>query len=264
MKNSTKLSVLMSAYNGGRLIHSAIESVLNQTFGDFELLIVDDGSTDSTADIIRTYLDPRIRCVRNALNIGLTRSLQVGLSLTQAEYVARLDADDICLPNRLAYQVSYLDTHPQIAVLGSAYEVINETGSLLQTCYPPTSPPAIAWRLLFSNPLAHSSVMFRRDVIVNLGGYNENIRYAQDYNLWSRVSMAGYGIAQLEVPLIRLREHPSRISQAKQSLSRESALNTAQDNIQRLVGYPVNPCVMAYLMLFGEIPLCGTASKETR
>ncbi len=128
-----RVSVLMSVYNGERFLRDSVESILGQTFTDFEFLILDDGSTDSTCEILEEYAnkDARIVLVRNDRNLGLTRSLNKGLRLVRGEYLARQDADDISLPKRLEMQVKFLDAHPEVGVVGSALEIIDENGNTI-------------------------------------------------------------------------------------------------------------------------------------
>ncbi len=123
-----KVTVLLPVYNGARFLRQAIDSVLSQTWKDFELLVVNDGSTDGTAAILESYSDPRIRILSNVQNIGLTLSLNKGLQSARGEYIARIDADDIALPIRLEKQVSYLDQHPEVGLVATGVKVIDERG----------------------------------------------------------------------------------------------------------------------------------------
>ena len=186
-----RVTVLMAVYNSERYLRQAVDSILRQTFTDFEFLIINDGSTDQSRNIILSYGDPRIQLIDNPENIGLTKSLNRGLALARGELVARLDADDISHPERLEHQVEYLDRHPDSVLLGTQARVINELGKVCDAKgeFRPQSRFAIHWKFLFGNPFVHSSVMFRRTVIWNeLGGYDDRFFYNQDFELWSRVS----------------------------------------------------------------------------
>lgn len=185
-----KVSVVMSVYNGKRYLREAVESILNQTFTDFEFLIVDDGSTDSTWVILTEYADgdQRVRLFKNEENIGLTKSLNKGLKLAKGEYIARHDADDVSLPNRFKLQTRFLDEHLEVGAIGSFAEVINEQGISLGQSQVPIEHESIQAYLLVNNCLYHSSLMARRSLVETLGGYNEELRYAQDYDLWWRLS----------------------------------------------------------------------------
>jgi len=202
---SPLVSVVMSVYNGERYLREAIESILTQTFADFEFIIIDDGSTDASRDIILSYGDSRIRLVDNERNLGLTRSLNRGLQLARGEYVARQDADDVSMPERLARQVAFLDTNPHIVLLGTWAQEIDAEGRALVTREPPCECAAIRWMLLFDNPYIHTSVILRRaTVLKEVGFYNEKYAYAQDYDLWSRIARV-FPVANLPEQLVKFR-----------------------------------------------------------
>ena len=185
-----KVSVVMSVFNGERFLREAVDSILGQSFNDFEFIIVNDGSTDSTGELLSKYTtaDSRVVLVQNKQNIGLTRSLNKGLRLAQGEFIARQDADDVSMAARLATQVEYLDNHPKIGlagVLGFAIDARNRVTNALSL---PTQDAEIRWALLFGNAFVHSGVMFRRRLVSEAGYYNTNLRYAQDYDYWTRFS----------------------------------------------------------------------------
>jgi len=176
----------MSVYNGEQYLQEAIESILNQTFSDFEFLVIDDASTDSTPQILESYHDLRIRVIRNHENLGLTTSLNKGLALARGEYIARMDADDISLPERFDKQVAFLDNHPEIALIGTAKQVIDQRGSILGTYIPPLQPQYRDF--LKTNPITHGSVVVRRKILDAYSGYNELFRKSQDYALWLQMA----------------------------------------------------------------------------
>jgi glycosyltransferase involved in cell wall biosynthesis len=208
------VTVLMAVHNGARFVDSAIGSILRQHFTDFELLIVDDGSTDDTPARIRAFGDSRIRCVRNDTNLGLTRSLNVGLSVARGALIARQDADDISHPGRLSTQVAFLQRQPDVAVLGTQARTINARKRLVRVAPWPksTSNRAIRWQLIFDSPFIHSSVMFRKSVVSALGGYNESFTTSQDFELWSRVAAAGHEMRNLPDELLDFRVHEASVS----------------------------------------------------
>ena len=210
-----KVTVLMPVYNGSRYLRQAIESILGQTWSDFEFLIINDGSNDNSRDIILSFDDRRIRLVDNPSNIGLTKSLNRGLQLARAEYIARQDADDISYPERLERQVKFLDEYPDVVLLGTRTRAIDESGkpqkeNLLRI---PIGLLAIRWYLMFQNAFIHSSVMFRRSIICEkLGGYDESFAKAQDYELWSRIARS-YAVENLSDVLLDYRfEYGSTVS----------------------------------------------------
>ncbi|MGC8658728.1 MAG: glycosyltransferase [Desulfomonilaceae bacterium] len=182
-----KVTVLMSVFNGSPHLRAAVESILTQSFSDFELLVIDDGSSEPVSQIIRGFADSRIRFFRQQ-NMGLTRSLNKGLGLATAEYVARMDADDICLPDRLGKQYEIISSSPEFDLVGTFFEVVDETGKLLQKKSLITNPNYRLWRLLFHNNYGHGTIMFRRSSVITAGMYDTCLRFAQDFDLWSRIS----------------------------------------------------------------------------
>ncbi len=192
-----RVSVLMSVYNGERYLREAVKSILNQTFTAFEFIIIDDCSTDNTWQILTAYAaqDPRIVLIRNEENFGLTRSLNKGLALALGEYIARQDADDVSVPDRLSTQVCFLKKHPEVGAVGAAVRLIDDKGRLLSVAHPPTDHKTLYAYLLLDNCLCHSTLFARSSLLKQLGGYNPNLPYAQDYDLWWRLS----GIMQIRV-----------------------------------------------------------------
>jgi glycosyltransferase involved in cell wall biosynthesis len=160
-----KVSVLMPVWNAERYLAGAIESILTQTFANFELLIIDDGSTDRTPIVIRDYHDHRIRRIENEKNIGITKSLNLGLEQVRGEYVARMDADDISSPQRLARQVECLDANPQVALVTSRTSKVDARGARLDVIQTPVESEVLRRRLRIGNCIAHGSVMMRTDAL---------------------------------------------------------------------------------------------------
>lgn len=234
MNHPPKISVLMPAYNAEKYLNHAIESMLGQTFKDFELLIIDDCSTDRTTAIISSYSDPRLKVVRNAVNLGLTKSLNLGLHQAQGDFIARLDADDISLPQRLAQQIYFLEQHPETVLVGSLSKLINSAGETFDYRKSPTDPAVIKFSLLFGNPITHSSILFHKKPILEIGGYNERFRYAQDFELYSRL-VAKYQLAVLPEILVKYRSHDQSItlSQGSQRSAEDCALLTVFNNWQK-------------------------------
>lgn len=200
------ISVIMPVYNGELYLKEAIESILAQTFADFEFIIIDDGSTDNTADIINSYKDQRIKYFRNDVNQGVAKSLNKGLETAQAEFIARMDADDISLPSRFQKQIEYLNEHLEIGVLGSWTQFIDEKGDFISLLSPPTSHAVIVWALLFANCMTHASVVFRRKLIKEIGGYTQDALYGEDYHLWVRMGRITR-LANLDEVLVYKRLH---------------------------------------------------------
>jgi glycosyltransferase involved in cell wall biosynthesis len=235
---SPRVTVLMSVFNGEKYLREAIDSILNQTFKDFEFLIINDCSTDGTAEILGSYHDPRIRIVYNEENIGLTKSLNKGLKLAKGEYIARMDADDISLPERLQKQVEFLDTHPEIGVLGTWIQWIDESSKSSRIIHPPTAPGVIGWFLIFENCVAHPSVMMRADVIKQLGFYNVEAIHAQDYDLWVRANFITR-IANIPDTLLQLRVWEGSISSRQAQTQEMIAVNAMHEMIRQVLGSEV-------------------------
>ena len=211
MANDARVSVVMSVYNGEKYLREAVDSILNQTFTDFEFIIIDDGSTDNTARILREYRDHRLISVHNSENRGQTRCLNQGLRIARGEYVARLDADDIALPQRLEQQLGFLALNPSVVLLGTWCECISETGTHVGFCKYPTDPNEILDSTVEMDPFAHPSVVYRRDVALQEGGYPEQFVWAQDFALWLRL-LRHYQAANLPAVLVKLRLHSRQMS----------------------------------------------------
>ncbi len=205
--HTPKVSVVMPVHNCDRYVRDSVESIRAQTLEDWELVIVDDGSRDRSWEILGEIagLEPRIRLVRNEENEGLMRALNRGLEEARAPYVARQDGDDLSIPTRLERQVRYLDAHPDVGIVGSAYVAIDEKGQQTRVQRLPCSHTGIRWRLLFDSAFCHTSVMFRAEL-----PSGEAVRYTsfycEDYDLWTRI-VAQCRAANLEDALVSYREH---------------------------------------------------------
>ncbi len=217
-----RVTVLMTTYNGAAFIGASIESVLAQSFADFELLIVDDGSTDDTAGVIARYSDPRLRLLQPAANGGIVAARNLGFAAARGAYVAALDHDDLADPGRLAEQVAYLDQHPGVVLVGTEIR-IDDNGRIKPPDHPREGDPvAMRWQLLTDNPLTWSSVMFRAEAVHRLGGFmRTDYQLADDFDFYHR--MLGVGeIARLDGVLTTYRYHASNTSHAE-----PAALNRA-------------------------------------
>jgi len=213
MSQIPKVSIIMSVYNGGKYLHEAIESILNQTFIDFEFIIVDDASNDNSSNILTNYAaqDRRIKLITNKHNIGLTKSLNKGLRIARGSYIARQDADDISHPERLGHEVSFLDNNSDVGLTGSHVSLIDKTGREFSTLKPPTNHDEIRNQLLRGNSFCHGSVMFRRSCVPIVGFYREQFKYTQDYDLWLRIS-EHFKVANIDKILYQHRRTSSAIA----------------------------------------------------
>lgn len=208
MDNSSPLvSVVMSVFNGEAYIASAIESVLNQTYENFEFILLNNASTDRTKNIVLSYKDTRTLFVDNPANLGFTSSLNKGCRMAKGKYIARLDADDIAHPKRIEKQVDFLEKNPDISVLGTCYVLIDSVGNEIKNVVMPDTEEKIFLQTLFTSPVCHSSVFIKRSVMNHLHYYPENFPYYQDYALWINVIKSGYKICNLREYLVSVRQH---------------------------------------------------------
>ncbi len=272
-----RATVLMCVYNDEQYVGNAIKSILSQTFADFEFLIVNDGSTDGTLAILNSFQasDPRIRVVSYP-NSGTTISGNRGLSLARGEYVARLDSDDISLPDRLAIEVDYLDRHPEVALVGGGSYIIDSDGKVIgrRNINPRNLKLALRSRCFFQQ----SDVMFRRELVLKLGGYRPKLRNAQDYDLWLRVSEVAE-VAKLPNIIGMWRINPSGYTLARAAEQRfETALvrrlarerrHGGVDSYDRLEEYPAqlhrrSIAPSAHLTWLGSVMLKDGRRAEAR
>ena len=185
-----KISVIMSVYNGEKYLAEAIESILEQTFKDFEFIIIDDGSTDKSLEILKEYAkkDSRIKIIANQKNIGLTKSLNIGIKQAQGEYIARMDADDISLPHRFEKQICFLEKNPSYGAIGTSTKIIDKNGRVIKKVKLVKSWVVIKQMLKFGNCFVHGSMMFKRYDYFKAGGYRKFFPVGQDFDLWLRMS----------------------------------------------------------------------------
>jgi glycosyltransferase involved in cell wall biosynthesis len=237
------VSVVMAVYNGERHLAAAIDSILAQTHRNFELIVVDDGSTDRSFEIASSKADARVRIVRLAPNRGLSAALNEGVRAAAAPLTARQDADDLAEPSRLARQIAFMGAHPAVALLGTQAMAIAEDGHATGVVRRPVGRDSIRWFSVFDNPFIHTSVMFRTAVVLAAGGYDAAYDpFSQDYDLWCRIAQH-HDVANLEEALVRYRvsdtsiigavgDHPSDYSRRFDTVVRE--LTTRQ--VGRLFG----------------------------
>jgi glycosyltransferase involved in cell wall biosynthesis len=207
------ISVLMACYNGARWLEAAINSILNQSHQDFEFIIVDDGSTDASAQIIASFAakDSRIRVITRPQS-GLSASLNAGIKAARGDWVARIDADDVSETTRLEKQYAYVCQHASVVFVGSALRLIDERGRILSTHVYPSDSARLENGLRVGKKFPpHSSAFFRRDIALSLGGYRGVLKRAEDHDLWLRLSEVGR-LAALGEPLVQIRIHSNQMS----------------------------------------------------
>ena len=214
MTSSPAISVVLPVYNAEAYVSEAVESILAQSFTDFELIAINDGSTDGSGAILRELAarDTRIVLVERP-NDGLVSALNEGIESARAEFIARMDADDVAMPERFALQYARMVKEPELAVLGSLIRLIDEAGNVTGSGGYSLTPERIARYLRERGcPVAHPTVMMRRGAVLKVGGYRKAFSHAEDYDLWLRMSDLGYAIANLPQPLLNYRIHNANVS----------------------------------------------------
>jgi glycosyltransferase involved in cell wall biosynthesis len=212
------VTVLMPVYNAEKYLRPAIESILRQTYRDFSFLLLDDCSRDQSWPIMQSYNDARIRLVHNATNLGLAQSLNKGIGLADSKYIARMDNDDISLPNRLARQVAFMEAHPTIGICGAAIRTFGE-GMKPQNLFFPCHPQVLHCSLLFTNNIAHPTSIFNRELLERHSLlYDASFRNIEDYEMWVRCARY-FPIANLKQILLLYRKHPEQLTKNKNWVS---------------------------------------------
>lgn len=249
--SAPRVSVLMPVHNVEKHLVAALDSVLAQTFTDFELLIIDDCSTDRTAAILERYTDPRIVRTRNERNLGLVETLNRGIDRACGDYIARMDGDDVCLPDRLAAQVAYLDAHPNTVLLGTKYVYVDDQDQPLLNGIPappypePGTPGYLRWALLWLTAVQHPTAMFRREALGDLR-YDADYFTAEDYDLWARLGQVGE-VARLPDVHLRYRVNPVGISSTKREQQLETHFRITQRELSALLGEPLPEPALRFL-----------------
>jgi glycosyltransferase involved in cell wall biosynthesis len=228
------VSVLMSVHNDARFVAAAVQSVLDQTLDDLELIVVDDASTDETPDVLAAFADARLEVLRNDVRSGLAASLNRGLDAAQGAYAARLDSDDVARADRLERQVARIRTKPRVAVVGSAVRDLDEAGRSGALHLGPRGPRAVRWLSLFSSPFFHPTVLVDRARLDELGfRYDTSYGESEDYDLWTRLLAHADG-ANLAEPLVLKRVHPGQASQRRGDVQESFQRQVALREIARL------------------------------
>lgn len=234
--NKPKVSVIMAAYNSGKYIEESILSILNQTLKDLELIIIDDCSTDNVPDLIKKYqvLDPRIIAIRNEKNLGSAKPMVIGIKLARADYVAMMDSDDVAYPNRLEIQYNFMEQNPNVALIGSGVELMNESGQILKRRIGLTDYDEIKFRILLRNPFIHPSTIYRRAIFEEMGGYDKKYENSEDYALFSAIAQK-YKIAGVPQILLKYRMSPNSVTRLPKSrkIQLETSYRINEENINK-------------------------------
>ena len=232
------ISVVMPAYNAERYLKEAIDSVLAQSYTHFELILLNDGSTDSTENIILSYKDPRIRYIANEKNIGLIETLNKGIELSTGEFILRMDADDVCLPERFEKQVAFMNLNPTVGAAGTAYYSLSDKG--LKKFPVLTEPGVLKSVLLFNSCLCHPSVIIRKSVLEQHAiRYNKNYMHSEDYGLWVELVKVSK-LANLPDLLLKYRYHTGQISMTHNPTQKSNA-SLIREGYLKSLGFTFTP-----------------------
>lgn len=244
MIKSPKITVLLPVYNSEGYIKQAIESILHQTLANFEFLIIDDGSTDNSMAVIKSIQDKRIKILQNEKNIGLIQTLNIGLRSASGQYIARMDQDDISMPDRLLKQSKFLDSHPDVAVCGCW---VKNFGSNQGFGKLPSDAEEIAIMLLFENAIAHPASMIRKSAIHGIS-YRDEYIHAEDYDLWARLSLSWrlYNIPEI---LLKYRVHKQQISQVNSFAQKDTAIKIKATLLENLGAHPTSDDLATHILV---------------
>jgi glycosyltransferase involved in cell wall biosynthesis len=244
------ISVIMPFFNCEKYIARALESVLNQTFIDFELILINDASSDSSDDIIKKYLtDKRIIYIKNLTNKKIVANLNMGLKLAHADIVARMDGDDICYPDRFFKQYDYLVAHPNISIVGSFVHIIDENGVVVDKRTKLLHPEDIKRELIVYDPFTHPAVMFRKKAVTDVGGYRNNFS-AEDMDLWFRLIYSGHNGANVPEYLLAYRHHANNVVAQK---NRAVSFNDFHLRRETIRTFGLRLRFRQFIMLYGQL-----------
>lgn len=239
------VTILMPVFNAARHLPEALASIGRQTFTDFELLAIDDGSTDESAQLLSEWRDPRLRVIRHERNLGLVAALNRGLAEARGEWIARQDADDLSAPGRLAAQISFLRGNPSVPLLGTDAWLVDDRGGFCGRWRTGGHADLVSWDLCFRAPFAHASAMFRRSIIVNrFGGYRDQPA-CEDLDLWGRVA-AEFPVVTLRDPLVKYRLHSGSImARSDEDVRRRAAVRAVLERHMETVapGFDASPVI---------------------
>jgi glycosyltransferase involved in cell wall biosynthesis len=257
--NTPAITVLMTIYNGRAYLAEAVASILAQTCRDFELLIINDGSTDDSLTLLKTYDDPRIRLIDQQPNRGIRATLNRGLHDACGRYVAIMDQDDVSAPSRLEKLLACMEARPELALCGSAIETFGDHP--VEPWVHFFEPDDLKIALLFENPICHPSMMLRRSILETRGLEYPDVPYAEEYSLWVALSRVA-PLANLREPLLRYRVHPQQVSRSRSEIQCASMNIVMRDQLSRLGLVPTEQELILHKMLGGTFnPLPGLARR---
>lgn len=248
----SKITVLMPVYNGEKYLKEAIDSILKQTYEDYEFLIINDGSTDNTETIIKSYQDRRIVYYKNEQNKGLIYTLNKGLKLAKGEYIARMDADDISLPERFNKQMDFMDTHLNICACCTNAVTINMVGKRISKKWWEKSSIPVEWLILFANPMMHPSMFIRKSFLdMHNFLYDSKSYICEDYDLWTRFTLYSK-MARLDDVLLLYRNSKDSVTYSNSKIAQQNSIISNIKLIESLTGEIPSP-FHSYLTAFGGV-----------
>jgi len=234
MTGSPLISVILPVYNAGSYLKEAVQSILNQSYSNFEFLIINDGSTDDSEDIAKAFSDKRIQYISQT-NMGLAATLNKGLGMSKGVYIARQDQDDISHLERLRKQVEFLEKHKDVNLLGTHAKVVSTDGKIMSYHDHATRSSILRFDLLFDNRFVHSSVMFRKEALKKVGNYTTVKSFYEDYDLWYRFSVQGH-VSNLGEVLVDYLHHDKGLSKTENFFNTDAVLNQSQLYIEKFIG----------------------------
>ena len=245
------ISIVMPVYNGEKYLKEAIDSILNQTYKYFEFIIINDGSTDRSEEIILSYADSRIRYIKNETNLKLIKTLNKGIQLSEGEYIVRMDADDISLPNRLLLQIDFMQKNPNVGLCSGNAISIGPEGNIISGKWWDTNNLPIKWLLIWENPIAHPTIMLRKETLLtNKLSYDTRKLHAEDYELWCK--MAHFtNIERLNDIILKYRVSESSIYRNNFRTSCNNSLDTNREYIKKIISED-SPKIHKYFTTFSE------------
>ena len=259
------ISVLLPAFNAEKYIEHAIQSILNQTYSNFELIILNDGSSDSTEEIIKSFKDTRILYINNEQNIGLVSTLNKGLKLAKGKYIARMDADDISYIDRFSKQYLFLENNPSYIICSSSRRNFNDSNNREHISYMPVSDSAIRISSIFGTPFTHPAVMFRKEIVLeNILFYDKSFKYTQDYDLWIRMLKYGKGYNFNEA-LLAYRKTPGSqtFNNSKNFKNRKKIISSVQDKALKSLGIELNKDELDFIFYLSLSEYISTINFNT-
>ena len=262
-KKNPEISVILPVYNAEKYIRNSIESILHQSYKDFELIIINDGPIDNSGAIISSFNDVRIHYYTNDTNLGLIKTLNKSINLSKGRYIARMDADDICMPNRFEKQVAFMESHPSVVLCGTWAKIIDDQGKITGRIKRIDSSDLIRATMLFTTPFLHPSVMMRSDALQN-NQYDDISLHCEDLELWMRLAkQPEYQFANLPEFLLHYRWHTTNISVQNSDFQADKKKQLIRPYIENLAGVITDDELKIHFLAFSTKALSISERKQS-